>query len=198
MFFLAGKLWLEWLTSFPPRNLREWEWEWEFTGNGKNATMPWPFKGNDHRCLDDSTMTVTLVDDREDRIWGPDCKHMFYKENKLSYFHPTMCFGRNFECPGLPNSSWLGLSLATVLTILFCLFLICFPLFGVVSRISGTYLFLGEGFSIFLVCFCRFGGKSMLSTSVVNTLLLSPWQCLLTHGFEQMGSQARVLNYCFQ
>jgi len=25
-------------------------------------------KGNDHRCLDDSTMTVTLVDDREDRI----------------------------------------------------------------------------------------------------------------------------------
>ena len=42
-FFFGEKSWLQWLTPPPQGILRESKWEWEFTGNGKHATIPWPF-----------------------------------------------------------------------------------------------------------------------------------------------------------
>jgi len=57
-----------------------------------------------------------------------------------------MCFGRNFECPGLPNSSWLGLSLATVLIILFGLFFDLFSPFWCCFQNFWYLLVFGRGF----------------------------------------------------
>jgi len=195
------------LTPHPPQGiLREWEWEWEFTGNGKHTTMPWPFANAIPRMAKGMTIAASMTVrwpwrwlmtgriESEVQI----ANVCFIKKTNYHISIPQCVLGEILNVLVCRIAvGWASVWLRFWSFFLAC-FLICFPLFGVVSRISGTYLFLGEGFSIFLVCFCRFGGKSMLSTSVVNTLLLSPWQCLLTHGFEQMGSQARVLNYCFQ
>ena len=43
IFSRENRDWSDWPSPPPKGNLREWEWEWEFTGNGKHATIPWPF-----------------------------------------------------------------------------------------------------------------------------------------------------------